>query len=568
MTNMKRIVTVIVMSFLCVQALSARTPDSVYVNYDCLDFIYDTATAHTYNRFVFSNNTNISKASEPEGDFAASLQGSLTEIIPASQSRLNHSWRANTQRVFAYDELEFNVDFDSLLPGNRISDYVFFAPDRCIVLEEGRYTYRNGDVDMDFPVCETHNWIQYSFDSLNIAVLLEGDRYTGGGEMEMSLRSIRSIIVPLKGGRYFCDGGAVTMQPDTIGPDYRDYLWSRQYILDVDTLGVGGKYGLYTLTGREVIPPVYDSLKQDEMYVRAFAGDRVILYDYQGNVFRDNIKRAFEYAYSYRVLDDDNRVYWLDRYGNERETFNYSMIGTDDMLYSESLSFDVVITPPAEKKKLRRNYHWVGLKWLIDDKERLIDKSRFMLDLGTEDETALRGFLGLSVRCDYDLIESSGLLDYLGDLDRRDAERLSGFYLYNSWHISHIERLFYYDIDEVYEIPRKYKDPVLVNGKNEYSAWWRNPLRSSYIIARYKGKYGMIDACDPDAPVLPFEYDRIEANGSYLTLHKKGLKCYYPACAEPRYTELGPWGDFMRFTLPDGRRGWLLQNGEEFPDNE
>ena len=121
-----------------------------------------------------------------------------------------------------------------------------------------------------------------------------------------------------------------------------------------------------------------------------------------------------------------------------------------------------------------------------------------------------------------------------------------------------------YDI-EIREIPSKYKNLVLISGKEEfYRSGDYKSLPESWVIVKHKGKYGVIDVRDSENPVLPFIYDKIEGNTTHLTLHKKGLKCHYPISDTPRYKELdllylGEY--FIRFTLLDERKGWLLKMG-------
>ena len=142
---------------------------------------------------------------------------------------------------------------------------------------------------------------------------------------------------------------------------------------------------------------------------------------------------------------------------------------------------------------------------------------------------------------------------------------------YGSSYLISDEKLSGYDI-EVHEIPLKYEKPVLINGKNSFDKSGDfTSLDVHLVIAKYKGKYGVIDVRYPESPVIPFVYDKIEANYISFILHKKGLKCHYPISETPRYKELSPFvyrEFFIRFTLPDGEKGWLLKNGEEFLDSE
>ncbi len=71
-------------------------------------------------------------------------------------------------------------------------------------------------------------------------------------------------------------------------------------------------------------------------------------------------------------------------------------------------------------------------------------------------------------------------------------------------------------------------------------------------------------------PILPHEYTKMNANKmtQLVFFEKNGLKGYYPLQKEGRYKEITPFINdaFARFTLPDGRKGWLQCNGKEYFD--
>jgi hypothetical protein len=53
----------------------------------------------------------------------------------------------------------------------------------------------------------------------------------------------------------------------------------------------------------------------------------------------------------------------------------------------------------------------------------------------------------------------------------------------------------------------------------------------------------------------------------YVLMEKNGLKGFYEISKELRYKTLKPFSDgFARFSLPDGRKGWLDSNGNEYFD--
>lgn len=69
-------------------------------------------------------------------------------------------------------------------------------------------------------------------------------------------------------------------------------------------------------------------------------------------------------------------------------------------------------------------------------------------------------------------------------------------------------------------------------------------------------------------PLLPNQYEQIIANEmtSLVLFEKDGLKGYYPLHKNGKYQTLSPFlnNAFAKFTLPDGRKGWLQYNGKEY----
>lgn len=129
--------------------------------------------------------------------------------------------------------------------------------------------------------------------------------------------------------------------------------------------------------------------------------------------------------------------------------------------------------------------------------------------------------------------------------------------------------MYGYEI-EAHDLPKEYKDPKLISGKDEYyySGDYVS-LPPSWIVAKKKGKYGVFDVKEENKEILPFVYDKIEAKNTHLLLWKKGLVAYYPLSETPRYKTLEPFKySLARFQLPDGRWGWLGKDGKEYIDNE
>jgi len=516
-------------------SLKAHKPDSVYIKHYYIQFIYKTDSLPTVKEFRFEE----------------AMQVEIDEYPSKRQY-----WHGEPKNVFAYDDLDFNVNLDSLLIGNQIAEFNFFAPDRYIEIDGGKFN--NGHEKKEFIRCDANNWKQYSADSLNMILLYDSYWYTRHDDIEKDPSDIKfkSVIVPLKGKRYFYNDSIYALHPDTLNGNYNELLWSRQHINDVDIFAINKRCGLYTLTGKEVIPAVYDSIKTDEVYVRAFEGESVTLFDYLGNVVKDNMKRAYPVVYRYKILDDNNDVYYMDRDGNRYDNYSYSIMSVDDILLP--IPYDVVLTPPQKRgRNKKKNYHWIKFKYLWEHEDRERMKK---MDSYWERE---------------DFFQESGINTLLDNYDKETFPIFKEFYgndfSYYQYARSMKNKLSDYDF-EAYEVPGIYKQPLLVSGKTEFhgSGDYKS-LPSSWIIAKYKGKYGVIDIRDTDKPILPFIYDKIEGNTTYLTLHNKGLKCYYPISDTPRYKELSPFSIreyFIRFTLPNGRKGWLLSNGEEFIDNE
>lgn len=65
------------------------------------------------------------------------------------------------------------------------------------------------------------------------------------------------------------------------------------------------------------------------------------------------------------------------------------------------------------------------------------------------------------------------------------------------------------------------------------------------------------------------DLDFVEAHSSYLKFVKNGLIGYYPYNKTAKYKEIEEYRgfeNFIRFTLPDGRKGWLDTDGKEYLD--
>lgn len=125
----------------------------------------------------------------------------------------------------------------------------------------------------------------------------------------------------------------------------------------------------------------------------------------------------------------------------------------------------------------------------------------------------------------------------------------------------------------------EYKDLTFFNGTkaDEYMSTylpWRLNIYNAFITTAANGKKGMVTINYQEAnpvimPVLaPDNY--IFHTGEYdypYLFEKNGLKNYLLVSLEPKYTILGKFDkNFARFTLPNGKQGWLAMDGTEYLD--
>jgi len=62
--------------------------------------------------------------------------------------------------------------------------------------------------------------------------------------------------------------------------------------------------------------------------------------------------------------------------------------------------------------------------------------------------------------------------------------------------------------------------------------------------------------------------EKITVNGDFIYFESNGLTGIWPLSAQPRYTKLdGFTNGFARFTLPNGKKGWLSRKGQEYLDD-
>lgn len=546
--------------------LFAWRPDSVYIGTNNLLFYYYADTAVHVKEISFDGQNKM-------------------EIEERLANRQDSTYYL-TEHLYGYDQFRLNSDCEHDLLGYKIPlsyengyhDYTFFAPDRYAAVRWEKDNYNEGKYKKDnFTL--TNVWKQCAVDNLNFGVLYDLHSYFREKEYhkrknyffdpEQYEYNIEGFVLPMDNGKYLL---STDYKQDTIFiPQRQDYtpvelLYSRQLMKDTDTLLVSGKYGLYTMTGLEVIPAIYDSLRTEEILIRAFRDDgRIDLINYMGEKIRENLRAAYPVQYRYQIVDDDGKMYFLDREGNETDSFSYSFMSVDDLLLP--LGLDIVLLPPQKLPHLKQKYKkytWVNFSfpydyWKYESLKRLRHPSLIPTEEDWE-QLRLNEKYNISNIYQHKWNFENNVVERYG-LDRIEWHKLT--------YCDQRSEMYGYEI-EAYDIPSKYKDLKLISGEDKY---YRSgdyvSLPSSWIIAKRNGKYGVIDVRESNETVLPFIYDDIKANYRYMILRKKGLVCYYPISSTPRYKKLESFTHyFARFQLADGRLGWLAKNGKEYIDNE
>ncbi len=127
----------------------------------------------------------------------------------------------------------------------------------------------------------------------------------------------------------------------------------------------------------------------------------------------------------------------------------------------------------------------------------------------------------------------------------------------------------------IYGYKKGTRNHTFVNGQEEleYEPYWYyqknyKPLKAELVISKKKNKYGVWDFKE-EKIILPFKYDKIIPNNSYLCLEKNGLKTFYPNIGtDPKYKKLEPYIEyFARFETTEGRKGWVDRKGKEYFDD-
>ncbi|WP_136467622.1 hypothetical protein [Flagellimonas onchidii] len=132
------------------------------------------------------------------------------------------------------------------------------------------------------------------------------------------------------------------------------------------------------------------------------------------------------------------------------------------------------------------------------------------------------------------------------------------------------------------------QEVTFVNNKKRIRVSTRNIYEiHNYLVAEVNGFYGLYEFDNivnynfeegmeevvvntELTSLLPNKYTQMYAHEmtQLVFFEKKGLKGYFPLHARGRYKELSPFinNAFARFTLPDGKKGWLQHNGKEYFD--
>lgn len=97
-----------------------------------------------------------------------------------------------------------------------------------------------------------------------------------------------------------------------------------------------------------------------------------------------------------------------------------------------------------------------------------------------------------------------------------------------------------------------------------------NDFTGYYIAEKHDGKKGLINPFGNRTEVLiDFDYQTLKFQylKNLVRIDKNGLSGYWPLNKEARYTQLAAFDKgFARFTLPNGKQGWLAEDGKEYLD--
>ena len=161
-------------------------------------------------------------------------------------------------------------------------------------------------------------------------------------------------------------------------------------------------------------------------------------------------------------------------------------------------------------------------------------------------------------------IRSAQKLWSMSDLKGIDNTRV-----YRIYHCENIENLeFIYTVDYITTDPgyithsgTYLKYPVLIYSRLKNGKYDINTI--DYLLS--ENPSGEIERQNAALPKNLESIERIDSN-TYL-ISKDGLQTYYPIMKDIKYQNLSKFtGNFVRFKLPDGRKGWLSLDGREYMD--
>jgi len=115
---------------------------------------------------------------------------------------------------------------------------------------------------------------------------------------------------------------------------------------------------------------------------------------------------------------------------------------------------------------------------------------------------------------------------------------------------------------------------ISYNSEDGYDAFYR--IQRNWLLVQKQQKFGIVSTDywgygDSNKTVLPVIYDSISVSkrfGEPVRIYRKGLVGYFPINKDARYAKLEERiKNFVRFTMPNGRQGWLnIKEAKEYLD--
>lgn len=140
--------------------------------------------------------------------------------------------------------------------------------------------------------------------------------------------------------------------------------------------------------------------------------------------------------------------------------------------------------------------------------------------------------------------------------------------------ITHDKNYFYLNKHQLAKTAT-YDTVYFINGKKQFQSYETSGY-PRYLKVEKNGKWGLLsfknNPIEPSAPlqtteILAVDYDAIELTGAFIKFKKEGLWGYFQINEKPIYSSLEKFDShFARFSLPNGRKGWLTKDGKEYID--